>query len=153
RANGPSIMRMLRCNLNGQRFCARSSHPLLRTDKREFFERRVRAYAPMLRACIELAPSDEVRGSLRELEREIAETLGPPTDARQTSSGAVGRPGVGGFERGGTGDPPLMKDEFRRYVYADRHVRPTWHKPYAVAYPRRGVRERVERAAASPAAC
>jgi radical SAM superfamily enzyme YgiQ (UPF0313 family) len=150
RANGPSITRMLRCNLSGHQFCARSHNPILRTDKRDFFERRVRGYAPMLKTCIELAPSDEVRHSLNELEREVVDTFGPPTDAQRAFSEHILRCATREFEIRGDGDPPLIKDEFRRYTYPDRTHRPTWQKPYSVTYPRRtATRERVESAAAT----
>jgi hypothetical protein len=138
---------MLRCNLNGLRFCARSANPILRRDKREFFERRVRGYMPMLKACIELAPTDAVQRALGELQRELEETFGPPTPAQVGFSDHILRAAVGEFQVRGDGDPPLQRDEFRRYVYRDRAHRPGYQKPYTVSYPRRApAREEADAA-------
>lgn len=151
-ANGPSIMRMLQCNLNGYRYCRRSSHPLLRRDKLEFFDRRVRGYALMLRACIEFAPNERVRRALHELERETADAIGPPTDAQRAFSEHVVRSAALELGRRPNGEPPLIKDEFRRYTY-DARRRGAPGKPYAVAYPRRAAaRDRAERPGESMAA-
>ena len=98
----------------------RSSHPLLRTQKREFFERRVRSYVSMLPACIEFAPSDAVRQRLRDLEREVVDALGAPTTAQQAFSEHVLRRAAAAFAARADGDPPLIYDEFRRYTYPDR---------------------------------
>ena len=156
RSNGPSITRMLRCNLNGYRYCARSSNAILRADKLDFFERRVRSYVPMLRACIEFAPSDLVRHTLNELDREIVEVFGAPTRAQRTFSDHILRCAAQEFERRGEGDPPLVKDAFRRYTYADRERRPVFHKPYLVTHPRRGTttaeRARIATASTAPRA-
>jgi hypothetical protein len=137
--NGPSIARLLRSNLNGYLYCGRSSHPLLRSDKREFFERRLRSYVPLLAACIEFAPSNLVRQALNELQREVEDVFGPPTAAQRTFSDHVLRSAAQEFAARGESDPPLLKDEFRRYTYLTHDQRPAVGKPYSVSYPRRLV--------------
>ena len=137
--NGPSIMRLLRCNLNGYSYCRRSTHPLLRSDKLEFFDRRLRSYVPLLAACLEFAPSDRVRSALQDLQREVSEIFGPPTDAQRAFSDHVLRSAAQEFAARGDGDRPITKDEFRRYVYPECDRRPTLGKPYLVSYPRRTV--------------
>jgi haloalkane dehalogenase len=137
--NGPSIARLLRCNLNGYSYCRRSSHPLLRSDKLEFFERRLRSYVPLLAACIEFAPGDQVRHALRELQREVVDTFGPPTDTQRAFSDHVLRSAAKEFAERGDADRPIINDEFRRYVYPARDRRPALGKPYSVSYPRRCV--------------
>jgi hypothetical protein len=150
--NGPSLTRMLQCNLNGYLYCRRSTHPLLRTHKLQFFERRVRGYVPLVGACIEFAPNDAVRRALKDLRRETTDAVGPPTDAQRAFTEHVLRSAARQFEQRGDGDPPLIKDEFRRYSY-DSDRRRTAGKPYTVAYPRReATRARAISASESVAA-
>jgi hypothetical protein len=136
--NGPSIARILRCHLNGYRYCQRSRHPILRTAKREFFERRVRGYVPLLDACIEFAPTPGVRDLLKDLQRDAIDAVGPLTDGQRAYSAHVVRRAAQEFQTRGNGDPPIVYDEFRRYTY-DAARRRLPGKPYAVTYPRRAA--------------
>jgi hypothetical protein len=135
--NGPSIARLVRCNLNGYAFCRRAGHPLLRTQKLDFFERRLRSYIPLLPACREFAPSDQVRRTLDELRREVEEIFGAPTAAQREFAEHVLRRAAEAYAERGDGDPPLLKDEFRRYTYGPHERRAAVGKPYSVSYPRR----------------
>jgi hypothetical protein len=75
--HGPSIMRVLRTNVNGYRTCIRSKHELLRGPKAAYFQRRVRAYSPLLKSCETFAPNDQVAAGIRELRNDITELFGP----------------------------------------------------------------------------
>lgn len=135
--NGPSIMRMLRVNLNGFQFCRGSSDQLLRDQKADFFARRVRSYAPLLPACIEFAPSERVRTLLRDIQCELEETFGAPDDGQRMFSEHVLRKAASEYALRGTGDPPLHLEEFKRYVYPVAARRAAVVKPYTTSYPRR----------------
>jgi radical SAM superfamily enzyme YgiQ (UPF0313 family) len=135
RENGPSITRALRCNLNGYRYCSRSRNPLLHNAKAMFFLRRIKSYAPLLRACIEFAPTDRVRENLCNLEKEITGVIGPLSATRKAYSNQVVRRAERQFRQQGEGDPPLRKDDFRRYKYLEAARRPKVAKPYEVEYP------------------
>jgi hypothetical protein len=135
--NGPSITRMLRCNLNGYNYCRRSRNPQLREDKSRFFERRARAYAPLLEACTEFAPTAKVRASLDDLRREYNEAFGAMSESEAFFSQQVVRKAAIAFAERGEGDPPLWKDDYRRYVYDNRAAVAASQKPYRVQLPRK----------------
>ncbi|MCX4243005.1 B12-binding domain-containing radical SAM protein [Paraliomyxa miuraensis] len=75
--HGPSVMRVLRTNVNGYRTCKNSKHEQLRGPKAAYFQRRIRAYSPLLRSCETFAPTERVASGIRELRREITELFGP----------------------------------------------------------------------------
>ncbi len=135
--NGPSITRMLRCNLNGYHHCRVSRHPMLRDDKAQFFERRVRSYTPLLEACIEFAPTTRVGAALEDLKRELRDTFGPLSDDERRFSSLVTRKAAAAIAERGEADPPIVKDEFRRYSYFGALDRLAHRKPYDVELPRR----------------
>lgn len=150
--NGPSLMRLLEVNLNGYEHCRRSRNPLLREAKARFFRRRVEHYAPLLPACREFAPSERVRARLGDLGRRLTEVCGDPSDGQRLFAQHVLRKAAAEFERRGEGDPPLLKDDFRRYVYAPAAQRAPAGRPYRVSYPRRAPEPAAREAPAASVA-
>ena len=76
--NGPSIYRSVRTWLSGYRTLSASPNPLL-WGKAERFARELRGAYPVFLPGILLGPNRAVRKRLRQLQREVHETLGKPT--------------------------------------------------------------------------
>jgi haloalkane dehalogenase len=133
---GPSLLRMLQCNLNGYRYCRASRNPLLSRDKAAFFERKVRTQATVLPVVAELGPNPAMRGRAREMEREVWELFGRPEAAQQTYRDHLLRKAAAEYELRGDGDRPIRTDAFRRYVYGPQSAAPRGRKPYAVSHTR-----------------
>ncbi|MFL6262986.1 MAG: hypothetical protein ACJ76Y_25075 [Thermoanaerobaculia bacterium] len=150
---GPSLLRMLECNLNGYRYCRRSRHPRLREDKATFFERRVRGQAPILPAVAELGPNPAIRGRARELDREVQELFGRPEEAQRVYRDHLLRKAEAEYQLRGEGERPVRTDAFRRYEYGPQSSSPRDRKPYVVSRTRpRGYEERRAAAPARQAA-
>ncbi len=133
--NGPSIMRMLKTNLNGYKFCKKSKHPLLSNDKAHFFKQRIDAYSPLLKSCIEFAPGVHIKNLLKELESEIVDSFGPFTNEQKSFNELVLRKAAREHEVRKTVKPSIKKDEYRRYVYPSGTKSRFRKKPYTVTYP------------------
>ncbi len=133
--NGPSIMRMLKTNINGYKFCKKSKHTLLRNDKTHFFKQRVDAYSPLLKACIEFAPSARVKNLLIELESEIVDLFGTFTIRQKEFNELILRKAIQEHELKESSKPSIKKDDFRRYVYPSGTKSRFRKKPYIVTYP------------------
>src|SRR6202034_2194112 len=101
----------------GYRYCRESRHPLLRKDKARFFERRVRSYRPLMEACMEFAPSKQARASIQNLASDLSDLFGKPNEDERRFSSVVVRKAAEAFALRGEGDPPMIKEEFRRYRY------------------------------------
>ena len=139
---GPSLLRMLQCNLNGYRYCRASRNPKLHQDKAAFFARKVQTQAMILPVIAELGPNPGIRGRAREMEREVHELFGRPEAAQQTYREHLMRKAVAEHELRGEGDRPIRTDAFRRYVYGPQSGAPRDRKPYTVSRTRlRGYEE------------
>ncbi len=133
--NGPSIMRMLRTNMNGYKFCKKSKRALLKNDKAHFFQQRINAYSPLIKACKEFAPGERVKNSLKELEADIIDHLGPFANGQKDFSDLILRKAVQEYELRKAAEPPIKKDDYRRYVYPAGTKSSFRKKPYTVTYP------------------
>ncbi len=133
--NGPSIMRMLKTNMNGYKFCKKSKQKLLKNDKAYFFRQRIDAYSPLLQACIEFAPSVLVKNLLKELEFEVVDQFGPFTIGQKDFAGLILKKAAREHEVRKTIKSPIKKDEYRRYVYPVGTKSRFRKKPYTVTYP------------------
>ncbi len=147
---GPSLLRMLQCNLDGYRYCRASRHPLLRQDKAAFFERKVRSQATILPVVAEFGPNPGVRGRAQEMERQIWELFGRPESAQQVYRDHLMRKAAAEHALRGDGDRPIHTDAFRRYEYGPQSRSPKGRKPYVVNRTRlRGYEDVLPAAAAS----
>ncbi|GAX62224.1 Fe-S oxidoreductase [Candidatus Scalindua japonica] len=135
KVNGPSIMRMLKTNMNGYKFCKKSKHTLLKNDKASFFRQRVNAYSSLLKACMEFAPSERVKNLLAELESEIVEHFGPFTIRQKEFNELILRKAVREQKVRENDEHSIKADDFRRYVYPSGSKNRFRKKPYTVAYP------------------
>ncbi len=133
--NGPSIMRMLKTNMNGYKFCKKSKQTLLKNDKAHFFRHRIDAYSPLIKACIEFAPSESVKNLLKELESEIVDHFGPFTIGQKDFNELVLRKAVREHELRESVGLSIKKDDYRRYVYPSGTKSRFSKKPYTVTYP------------------
>ncbi|MCP4269563.1 MAG: hypothetical protein GY777_28995 [Candidatus Brocadiaceae bacterium] len=133
--NGPSIMRMLQTNMNGYKYCKKSKHILLKNDKAHFFRQRIDAYSPLLKACIEFAPSERVKNLLKELESEIVDHFGPFTIGQKDFHELILRKAVREHELRKSSEPSIKQEDLRRYVYPSGTKNQFRRKPYTVTYP------------------
>jgi hypothetical protein len=74
---GPSVMRSLKVFLNGYEYCSNSSNPMLNTEKKEFFRRRIKSYISLVKVAKEFAPTAESIAVMDNIERKYVELFGP----------------------------------------------------------------------------
>lgn len=129
---GPSLMRMLQCNLNGYLYCRDSKHPLLKNDKAAFFERKVRAQGTILPVVAEFGPNDRIRNHARELQRQVVALFGEPDHAQQVYREHLLRKAAAEYALRGNGERPIRTDASRRYVYGPQSQAPKRRKPYVM---------------------
>lgn len=127
---GPSLMRSLVCNLNGYRYCHGARHPLLRTDKAAFFERKVRAQAPVLSVIAEFGPNPTIRAKAADLDRDVNDVFGPPDHVQRAYRDHMIHKAAEEHRARGDGERPVQTDAFRRYAYDPQSETPERRKPY-----------------------
>lgn len=84
--NGPGMFRSFELNLNGYETCKKSNRPLLREQKAPFYAERVQRSYPILQACAEFAPSEEVRQNVLAAKERYRRLFGEPTDEQKLYS-------------------------------------------------------------------
>ena len=148
--HGPSVMRVLRTNVNGYRTCVDSDHELLRTAKAAYFKRRIRAYSPLLKTAETFAPTDAVRNKVRVLRGDIVQLFGPFSSEHEDYEDMVLRRAEAEHTRLCGRERAPQTDGFRRYRYRAGDARPRApNKPYDVEHML--IREPVPRPASSAA--
>jgi haloalkane dehalogenase len=84
--NGPGIFRSFEINMNGYETCKKSNRPLLREQKAPFYAERVQRSYPILEACAEFAPTEEVRQQVLAAEERYRRLFGEPTEEQKLYS-------------------------------------------------------------------
>lgn len=133
--NGPTIMRRLRVNLNGYKFCKNSSHEALR-DHRAQYHRVMCAWDyPFSRACEFFAPNEKVKEDIAQLRREYSDEFGRPDTAVEIRSEYLFLKASLAKITSVIGKRPPNEEPFRRYTY-DKKPKVALEMPYQVEYPR-----------------
>jgi len=133
--NGPSIMRQLRVNLNGYKFCKNNSHEKLRDHRALYHKTKCNQDYPFARACEFFAPNEKVKEDIAQLRKEYIEEFGQPgTEVEVRSAFLLLKASLAKITSV-IGKRPPKEEPFRRYTY-DKKPWGEGEVPYQVEYPR-----------------
>lgn len=133
--NGPTIMRRMRVNLNGYRFCRSSSLAVLRDHRAKYHRTMCDWDYPFIKSCEFFAPNESVRQNVSQLRREYIDEFGEPDTAVKIRSDYIFLKASLAKITSAIGKRPPEEPPFRRYEY-DRKNRAEHAMPYRVEYPR-----------------
>jgi len=133
--NGPTIMRRLRVNLNGYKFCRSSSHAALRDHRAQYHRTMCEWDYPFIKSCGFFAPNEQVKEDIARLDREYIDEFGKADTGVEARSNHIFLKAslekiISVIGKRRPEEPP-----FRRYIY-DRGARAERGMPYRVEYPR-----------------
>lgn len=133
---GPSLMRLLKVELNGYEWCRASSNRLLREERAGMHQENARILYPMIRACEHFSPNGLVRRQIRETEARYLNNFGQPNPSQEVMSYYVLAKAAQAKLRGAI-DPwnrHPKEEPFKIYLYPKNGQRPG-EPPYKVLYP------------------
>lgn len=133
--NGPTVMRRLRVNLNGYRFCKSSSHAALRDHRSQYHKTLCERDYAVIKSCEFFAPNEMVKDDISDLRSEYIEEFGEPDSRAEILSDYILLKASMAKMTAVIGNRPAEEPPFRRYTY-DRTERAQTDMPYEVEYPK-----------------
>jgi hypothetical protein len=121
---GPSSMRSINVYLNGYEYCAKSKNPMLNTQKKAFFKKRIDSGAFLLKTAIEFAPAAEAKQVLQNTLDRYISIFGPMRKSAQVLSEKAYQLASREMERRKIDGPPTSIREvpLKRYEYAGQPI-------------------------------
>lgn len=83
---GPTVMRLLKVELNGYEWCRASNNKLLRQERAGLHQETAQMLFPMIRACEHFAPNGLVRRRIRQTQERYIKLFGKPRRSQEVMS-------------------------------------------------------------------
>jgi len=141
---GPTVMRRFRVNLNGYKFCTKSTHRALKEERAQYHRTMCINDYHLIKSCEFFAPNDAVREEIAQMRREHIEAFGEPSAASRIMSDYVFLKASLAKITSITGRRAPGEEPFRKYTYSRRNGSPL-EMPYDVEYPREHEQYEFER--------
>jgi haloalkane dehalogenase len=132
--NGPTIMRRLKVNLNGYKFCIKSKHKALMNHRAKYHKRMCANAFPFIKSCEFFAPNEKVRKEIAQIRKEYVDEFGDPGNVTDVKSDYIFLKASLSKITSVIGKRSPAEEPFRRYTY-DRKPRRETEMPYDVEYP------------------